>query len=488
MPISTSPKGVKIIGLVIACILVLSAIWYHDSDAVCRLSRGQFCLDQHQPLEVVHNRYAFKHRNVAFSTTFVLHFDVWLAVTWTLQRVWKLQGVEGGSMQAYAQTPYAHGFQEISDQLGLYYGSVKDYQAIIADLKANEGDGGIDMVILGTAIYDLPHYGKGLVEAWDARDDAHKFAVVGIVHDAADTAWLELFAPLARRGALRLLPISDHVTRALQGFLKTFAASPDPVFRSAGYEHVLVDTHVPILNISTPTRHHLGRLSNAVIQGTFDPSVRGFDRIFQDLVRAIHDDPQLWGYITPAYDSPSFVEDKDVADPFKLHIVGHGWLDRPVELKNIVVFHDNLGYSEFYDTMASMDVCMPAFHHDGPYYSRKASSTVVMCSQVNTPMLVTQRFRDSYSYLDDDRVLVTHPAAMSEIDAIKALRTGDASDFLASDPSGSGFTMGTHSAVRHAVEDMLRKGWVRPKSGFDEWKQDVWAKNDDALTRILSDM
>lgn len=107
---------------------------------------------------------------------------------------------------------------------------------------------------------------------------------------------------------------------------------------------------------------------------------------------------------------------------------------------------------------------------------------------MQTPMLVTQRFRDSYSFIDDDRVLVTHPAVMSEIDAIKALRTGDASDFLASDPSGSGLTMGSHAGVRHAVEDMLHKGWVRSKSDFEEWKQDVWAGNDDALVRILSDI
>lgn len=150
----TNRRGVKTIGLATACIIVLSTVWYHESEAICRLSRGQFCLDQYQQLEVVHHDYAFKHHNIAFSTTFEHHFDVWLAVTRTLQNVWQLQGVEGVSMQAYAPTPYPRGFQEISDQLGLYYGSVKDDRAIIADLKANGGDGGIDMVILGSAGYE----------------------------------------------------------------------------------------------------------------------------------------------------------------------------------------------------------------------------------------------------------------------------------------------------------------------------------------------
>lgn len=82
--------------------------------------------------------------------------------------------------------------------------------------------------------------------------------------------------------------MAPSVTRAFQDVLKGFAASPDPIFRSAGYEHVLVDTHVPILNISPPTRHTRGKLSNAVIQGFISPHKRDFDRLFHDLVQALH--------------------------------------------------------------------------------------------------------------------------------------------------------------------------------------------------------
>ncbi|KAF7974649.1 hypothetical protein HWV62_11526 [Athelia sp. TMB] len=459
-------------------------LWYGDSEALCRVSRGRVC--QGRTIQVLHNPHLFKHRHIAIATSFGFHFDVWLPVAWTLQRL--LRGVEGTLVQVYAETPFAHGFGEISDQLGLYHGTVKDYETIIADLRANEGDGEIDMVILPTAIADLGHYGKDLVEAWDARDDAHKFMVVGIAHHAQNPTYEEGFAPLARRGALRLLPISDHVSRAFENLVQEFAASPDPVIRSAGFEYVTSDVHVPILNLSIPDRYYPGKLSNVVIQGTFATNMRDFNRIFQDLTQELRDDPRTWGY-RPAHDgSPSLVEDTSLSNPFKLHLVGHGWLDIPEELRNVVVFHNDLGYREFYDVMASMDLCLPALKSSYGYYWATASSTVVMCSQVNTPMLVTQRFRKAYSYLDDDRVLVTHPAAMSEVAAIKALRTQDASDFLSSDPSGLGLAMGSHAGVRKAVESMLRHGWVRPKSGFEAWKAGVWARNDGVMARILSDL
>ncbi|KZP07911.1 hypothetical protein FIBSPDRAFT_272137 [Athelia psychrophila] len=486
---SSSSWRIKASGITAACAIILLTFWYHDSEAVCRIANGRrFCADRHQPPNPAPsshlNSYSFKHRNIAIATTFGYHFDVWLPVAWTLQRI--MRGVEGGAVQVYAQTPFAHGFGEISDNLGLYRGSIKDYEAIIADLRANEGDGGIDMVIFPTSIIDLRHYGKQLLEAWDARDEAHKFTVVALTHHAAEKDWMVLFAPLARRGALRLLTISDHVSRAFQELLREFADSSDPEFHSAGFQQVLVDTHVPILNISTSSTRSSGRLSNVAIQGSFSTDSRDFIRIFARLIQSLHEHPRMWGY-HPSVDGSPFTEDTRVADPFKLHLVGHGWIDIPNELKNVIVFHAELKYHDFYNVMASMDLCLPAFRADDYYYNATASSTVVMCSQLNTPMLVTQRFRDAYTYLDDDRVLVTHPAVMSELDAIKAFRTQDASDFLASDPSKLGLTMGSNPGVRRAVENMLRQGWTRPTAGFEEWKRGVWANNDAAMVRILSD-
>ena len=46
-------------------------------------------------------------------------------------------------------------------------------------------------------------------------------------------------------------------------------------------------------------------------------------------------------------------------------------------------------------------------------------------------MLVTSRTRHTYGFIDDDRIVVTRPAMMSEVQALRALRTGDAAPFLA---------------------------------------------------------
>lgn len=152
MFIASSPRNLKILGLIVVCFSLLGTIWYHDSEVACRIDHLDRCFSKHPSAEIPSSTASFKHRNIAIATSFVLHFDVWLPLAWTLERV--TQGVEGSSIQAYAQTPFAHGFAQISDELGLYHGTVKDYQAIIADLQANEGDGGIDMIILPTSLFE----------------------------------------------------------------------------------------------------------------------------------------------------------------------------------------------------------------------------------------------------------------------------------------------------------------------------------------------
>ena len=80
-------------------------------------------------------------------------------------------------------------------------------------------------------------------------------------------------------------------------------------------------------------------------------------------------------------------------------------------------------------------------------YEIRASSTVALATELDVPMLVTNRTRRTYEFIDDDRIVVTRPAAMSEVQALKALRTGDASSFLALDPAGTGLSMGEHQAL-----------------------------------------
>lgn len=99
------------------------------------------------------------------------------------------------------------------------------------------------------------------------------------------------------------------------------------------------------------------------------------------------EDPPAWGY-HPLGDGPSFIRDASLPDPpFKLHLVGSGWIDLPPELKNVVVFHVYLGYDRYYEVMGEMDVCVPAFGPSDEYYTVQASSTVAMCLEVNVRRL-----------------------------------------------------------------------------------------------------
>ncbi|KDR85772.1 hypothetical protein GALMADRAFT_386332 [Galerina marginata CBS 339.88] len=174
-------------------------------------------------------------------------------------------------------------------------------------------------------------------------------------------------------------------------------------------------------------------------------------------------------------DSRSYVPDTNLEHPpFRLHLVGNGNIDIPDELKNLIVFHTGLNYTEYYHLMGGMDV--------------QASSTIAMCMEVDLPILGLQQLREAYTHIDDDRITITRPAVMSEVDALKALRTGDSSSFLASDPSHSGITLGSHPGTRKAVEEMMQAGWIRSKEGIEACKQNTWTVNEMVVKRILRDI
>ncbi|KAF8206216.1 hypothetical protein K438DRAFT_1816814 [Mycena galopus ATCC 62051] len=83
------------------------------------------------------------------------------------------------------------------------------------------------------------------------------------------------------------------------------------------------------------------------------------------------------------------------------------------------------------------------------------------------PILATKHIRNAYKYADDDRAVVTRPAATREVEALRALRTGDTSYFL----NKTGIS--TDSPTAEAAEKMLRLGWVRSEE-FRVFKQNIW--------------
>jgi hypothetical protein len=106
--------------------------------------------------------------------------------------------------------------------------------------------------------------------------------------------------------------------------------------------------------------------------------------IFTHLVDTYIEDPRLWGYL-PLGDRPSFIPDQSLSDPpFRLHLAGTGNLNVPPELQEVVVIHSGLDYNQYYTLMGGMDICVPAFAGtDDGYFVTQASSTVVMCMEVN---------------------------------------------------------------------------------------------------------
>jgi hypothetical protein len=88
-----------------------------------------------------------KRYRVVIGSTFGYHHDVYMALAWTFKRV--LQ-TSRGTIEVYAPTPFFFGFGRIVEELGLYDGIIQNPDNLIRDLTSNTGDGGIDMVILGT--------------------------------------------------------------------------------------------------------------------------------------------------------------------------------------------------------------------------------------------------------------------------------------------------------------------------------------------------
>jgi hypothetical protein len=87
----------------------------------------------------------------------------------------------------------------------------------------------------------------------------------------------------------------------------------------------------------------------------------------------------------------------------------------------------------------------------------------------------------AYTYANDDRAVVTRPAAMREVEALRALRTGDASHFY------DRYKILPDSPVRQSAEEMMHRGWTRSKDDSQSFKEGIWKANDQVVERLLRD-
>ncbi|KAJ7859134.1 hypothetical protein B0H14DRAFT_3630747 [Mycena olivaceomarginata] len=377
-----------------------------------------------------------------------------MSLVWTLERVMG-RSPTGGVVEVYAPNGFDHGFQTIVDLLGLHHGDNRHSDELIEAINSNMSDGGIDLVVLGTCeFWWFQSMACNTFGCMGARDAAHKFQLVCIVHHVQDLQWWQHWVTQwSRRNAIRILSISEHVAAAFRRAFVINADSLDATMRLAGYEHIRVDAHVPVLDIPV---------------GSFASDRLEYLVIFADLKESLAHDPKVWGYLSlGAEDDASYIFDTTLPDPsFRLFLIGSGSLEIPQELKNMVLIRDDLNYPEFYNLMSNMDICLPAFRGDNEYYEEQASSTFAMAVECNVPILVPERIKNLYTYVDDDRAVVTRPAAMREIEAVRTLLTRD--------------TTGAAS--------MLKLGWMQSAGESRAFKEQIWRADDRVVERMLRDL
>ncbi len=94
-------------------------------------------------------------------------------------------------------------------------------------------------------------------------------------------------------------------------------------------------------------------------------------------------------------------------------------------------------------------------------------------------MLVTQRMRKAYGYIDDDRVTITRPQALRDIPVIEAFRRGEYTPEHSTEGPLPGFVQD--------VDSMLSGGWRKSDKDLTSFKEQLWAQNRKAVSRILND-
>lgn len=83
------------------------------------------------------------------------------------------------------------------------------------------------------------------------------------------------------------IPIPCPLSSVAKGFRSAFdikADSTDPEILYAGYEHIPIDVHVPVLDIPDLPEQSAPRiLSKAVVQGSFNLARRDYLNLFAEL-------------------------------------------------------------------------------------------------------------------------------------------------------------------------------------------------------------
>jgi hypothetical protein len=150
------PRFYRLICFILALLVVFS-LWYKDAalgtfrDAMGQqLCSAPLKLEQAEisspPYQGSPPPSPLVRKNIALATSFDYHQDVLFALAWTLERVMK----GDAKLNVYVPPKLSWNIEGVVRELGLYHGEMKSKDDLIRDIVDNPGDGGIDMVILGT--------------------------------------------------------------------------------------------------------------------------------------------------------------------------------------------------------------------------------------------------------------------------------------------------------------------------------------------------
>ncbi|KAG8984518.1 hypothetical protein FRB94_006671 [Tulasnella sp. JGI-2019a] len=421
----------------------------------------------------------FIHRHVAISTKEPFHGEVYDAFAWHIRRVSRKYPELNITVDIYEQEAVGD-FTAWMQDLGMVTHPVKAAKDLRDDISRTDlfGDGRmIDLVIPASAETDVDEHSDYLWEAYQQRPADRRFELASIMHHGHNTEHWGHLSKWSRLRLFRYFFISEHVARKARSLLQSWADKKNT--RDACFEYIRTDVFVPILDLSSiiiPKERDPPRgLSRVAIQGNFDQYMRDYEGTFRDLVQSFKADSTAWGYLPLRSDdaAASYQSDpRSAIPPFELHLLGgRGKLNIPNELKNVVKVHFNLESRKYWAVLQSMHVIVPAFSRGDEYYTCIASSSCHSAMQCNVPLLVTRRLRESYTYLEDS-VTIVRPQAISEIQAIKVLRTGVMPEV-------------DSPTLENDIRRMMVGGWRRSTSQFDAFKQKIWDKNDELVTRVL---
>jgi len=345
--------------------------------------------------------------NVAIVETETYHDEVEGAILYDLVNM-------GITPTVLRHRPYRYGFDNI---LRPFYA----HEPVIAPLSEFASlvkNGSFDITIFVTCSGRFAEMVEVLAESgtW----------IVCVVHHANDQ-FKEAYNVLAKTGRFSLVTLSEHSAARQVELVEKWAEAHAPHWDA-------VDVHVAVPIFPAPgvpeiSSSRTSVANRIVIQGSIDSSRRSYNKLFQDLVPLMREDLASWGYYQEGTNTSWLplgdnLDSWTSSEPFSIHLLGSITKGHepevPVELENVVKYHGNIEYVEYYQLLASMDLLVPAFHHDG-YFVNTASSSMPAALIGRVPVLASPRHTRSYGYLAPPAAIM-RPPSMNDARAIQLLR------------------------------------------------------------------